>query len=163
MPRSARELFVDGLRSAHAMESESEEMLKRQLDSMTGYPDLLDRLRLHLDQTRGQKRRIEQILDHMGESASPLADFAMSAMGNVTALAHAVARDEVLKNMFANIGFENLQVAAYTSLLALEEEAGVAAAGLLEQSLGEERAMADWLSERVEAITMAYMRHAQRG
>lgn len=162
MAESARDLFVTGLRNAHAMENQAEEMIERQLDSMTDYPELLPRLRQHLDETRSQKRRLEEILDSLGESESSLKDMAMSFMGNLQAIGHSMAGDEVLKNTFANNAFENFEIAAYKSLLALNEEAGGSAAGLLEQSLAEERAMADWVASQVETVTMLYMRRQQR-
>lgn len=162
MAQSARDLFVDGLCNAHAMEAQAEEMRERQLDSRTDYPELLPRLRLHLDEKRIQKRRIEEILEDHGEAASPLKDMALSFMGGLQAIGAAMADDAPLKTMFANNAFENFEIAAYKSLLALNEEAGGSAAGLLEQSLAEEQAMADWTSANVETVTMLYMRRQQR-
>lgn len=162
MARSARDLFITGLRNAHAMENQAEEMLERQLDSLTDYPEILPRLRQHLDETRIQKRRIEEILGSLGETESTFKDMALSFMGAMQALGHAMAGDEVLKNAFANNAFENYEIAAYKSLLALNEEAGASAAGLLEQSLAEEQAMADWTESSVETVTMLYMRRQQR-
>ena len=40
-------------------------------------------------------------------------------MANLQAMAHSTADDEILKNTFANNAFENFQIAAYKSLIAL--------------------------------------------
>ncbi len=47
----------------------------------------------------------------------------MGLMGNMAALAHAPAQDEILKNTFANHAFENYEIAVYDSLIAIAEAA----------------------------------------
>lgn len=74
-----------------------------------------------------------------------------------------VADDEILKNTFANNAFENFQIAAYKSLLALTGPAGaMACKPLLEANLREEKAMADRIASNVERVTEALLaRQAQ--
>lgn len=158
MNDAAREAYLDGLRNAHALEKQAIEIIERQVERMDRYPELMQRLRQHLAETRAQEERLDRLLDQAGESRSMLKDVAMSFMGNMTAMAHAPADDEVLKNTFADMGFEAYEIAAYTSLIALAEEAGHAeAVGDLRRSLEEERAMYEWLERNVETITRAYV------
>ena len=83
-------------------------------------------------------------------------------MGNMMAMAHTVADDEILKNTFANNAFENFEIAAYKSLLALCGAAGAAdAKPLLEASLKEEQQMAAWIDANVEKVTMDYLARQQ--
>lgn len=51
-------------------------------------------------------------------------DTMMSLVGNMAALGHSAAPDEVLKNTFANFAFEDFEIASYTSLLILADLAG---------------------------------------
>ena len=101
--------------------------------------------------------RIESILDSMGENKSGLKDLALSFTGAMAALGHTVAPDEIVKNSFANFAFENFEIAAYKSLLALGAQGAPAAAtDLLSQNLEEEQAMAAWLDQNIEQVTLQY-------
>lgn len=158
MPESAKSLLVVGLRNAHAMEIQARELMERQLERTDDYPEVKAKLTMHLAETKEQLVRLEQILESCGESTSTLKDTAQSIMGNMMAMAHSVAGDEILKNTFANNAFENFEIAAYRSLLAMCGAAGVESARpLLEKSLEEEEKMAAWVAENVENVTRQYM------
>ncbi|TIP93697.1 MAG: DUF892 family protein, partial [Mesorhizobium sp.] len=62
------------LRDAHAMEEQAETMLSGQIERLENYPELRDRMTLHLEETRQQAKRLEQCLDRMGEGSSTLKD-----------------------------------------------------------------------------------------
>jgi ferritin-like metal-binding protein YciE len=124
----ARGVFITGLKNAHAMEKQALSIMGPQLERIENYPDVLQRMRQHKLETEGQVRRLEAVLERMGESASGLKDTVMSAVGGLATLGHATAGDEILKNSFANFAFENYEIAAYNSLIALAEAAGEAEA-----------------------------------
>jgi ferritin-like metal-binding protein YciE len=160
---AARRLFVVGLRNAHAMERQAQQLMERQCERLTDYPDVQLRLRSHLQETRQQLRRLEKQLGACGESHSTLKDAALSFLGNLAALGNALAGDEILKDTFANYAFEHFEIAAYKSLLALCEPAGMAdAAADLKLSLQEEEQMAAWLGAHVQDVTLAYLAREQR-
>jgi ferritin-like metal-binding protein YciE len=154
-----RSLFVTGLRNAHAMENEALSIMTPQLERIRNYPQVADRLRQHIDETHAQIGRLDRLLQSMRESTSALKDTALSIMGSVAALGHTPASDEILKNSLANFAFENYEIAAYKSLLAMAElGAEGEATELLRQSLAEEQAMARWLDENIGPITLQYAR-----
>jgi ferritin-like metal-binding protein YciE len=158
MDEQAEALFVTGLRNAHALEAEAEQIIGRQLERLINYRQLAERLRAHLDETRMQKERLERMLTRYSASPSSLKETATTLMGNMAAIAHTTAPDEVLKNTFANVAFENFEIAAYRSLIAMAETYGQRdAVGLLRQSLAEEERMARWLDENVAEITREFM------
>jgi ferritin-like metal-binding protein YciE len=160
---SARDIFVEGLRNAHAMERQAEELLKRQCERIGDYPDVQRQLRQHLEETRVQISRLDHCLAALGESPSALKDAALSLMGNIAAGGNALAGDELLKNMFANQAFENYEIAAYKSLLALAAHIEATdAKALLERSLHEERMMAKWVEDHLDEVTLAYVARQQR-
>ena len=69
----------------------------------------------------------------------------------------------ILKNTFANNAFENFEIAAYKSLLALCGPAGADnARAHLEASLREEEQMAQWVADNVEKVTLAYVAREAR-
>ena len=153
----ARNLLIVGLRNAHAMESQAQELMERQIERTDEYPEVQSRLREHLDETHQQIARLEDCLRLCGESASTLKDTATSLMANAHVMMNAMAGDEILKNTLANSAFERFEIAAYKSMLALCQEAGVDLAAPLKQSLREEEQMAQWIDSHVEGITLQYL------
>lgn len=163
MADTARDIFVVGLRNAHAMEIQARELMERQSERLGDYPEVQARIKAHLQETNQQLKRLEQCLDQCGETTSTLKDTAQSMMANVMAMTHAMAGDEILKNTFANNAFENFEIAAYKSLLTLCSEAGMESArALLEASLKEEERMAAWVNENVATITRQYVARERR-
>jgi ferritin-like metal-binding protein YciE len=159
-----RDIFIAGLRNAHAMENQALAIMKPQVARIENYPDVARRLEAHIKETEGQIERLERILDTLGEKRSSLKDLALSVGGAMAAIGHTVAPDEIIKNSFANFAFENFEIAAYKSLLVLARQAGDAAAvENLEANLAEEQAMADWLNENIEAVTLQYASLSESG
>jgi ferritin-like metal-binding protein YciE len=141
------------------MEHQAQEILERQIERSGDYPDVQSKLRAHLEETREQKRRLEECLKSLGSDTSMIKDAAMSLFGNMAAMTHAVAQDEIVKNALANNGLENYEVAAYKSLLSMCQEADEPAAvkNALETSLKEEEAMAAWTASSVTDITEQFI------
>jgi ferritin-like metal-binding protein YciE len=153
-----KDIFVSGLRNAHAMETQAREMMERQAERLNDYPDVQAKVKSHLAETVGQMKRLEECLAKFDESTSSLKDTAQSLMGNMAAMAHATADDEILKNTFANNAFENYEIAAYKSLLAICGPAGAESCKpALESNLREEEAMANWIAANVEKVTSEYL------
>jgi len=160
---NAKELFITGLKNAHSMERNAQEMLERQVERLEEYPELKSKLDSHLDETKAQLSRLEKCLSECGRSPSTLKDTIQSLGANMAAVGHAMADDEVLKNTFANSALEHYEIAAYKSLLAMADQAAIAGSkALLEESLREEERMAEWVDGHVQQVTLDYLRHEQR-
>lgn len=153
---ATRSVFVTGLRNAHAMENQALSIMKPQVERIERYPDVEQRLRLHIDETEGQIQRLERILDDLGEDRSALKDTALSLGGAMAAIGHTFAPDEILKNSFANFAFENYEIAAYKSLIALAQDSYADSLSLLQETLDEELEMADWLDRNMQAVTRKF-------
>lgn len=157
-----RDIFVTGLRNAHAMENQALSIMKAQHSRIENYPDVAQRLEVHIRETEGQRERLATILDKLGEGNSTLKDAALSISGSLAALGHAIADDEILKNSFANFAFENYEIAAYQSLITVAARGGYSSAiELLRKSLDEEMDMARWLDENLEKVTLKYVARRQ--
>lgn len=158
VPDTNRKLFLAGLRNAHAMEKEAQQIIARQLDRLEHYPKVEERLRRHLDETNNQIKRLDEALAALGEAPSGLKDVVTSFVGNLAALGHVPMGDEILKDSFANFAFENFEIAAYKSLFTMGEAVGQAPLiQILEPSLKEEQAMAQWLDDNLKEVTLTYM------
>jgi ferritin-like metal-binding protein YciE len=116
------------------------------------------RLKAHRVETEGQIERLDEILHSLDESASVVKDTTLGLVGNLAALGHTFAPDEILKNSFANFAFENFEVASYKSLITVGETGGFGnALPLLQRTLDEELAMARFCDESLPAITRKYL------
>jgi ferritin-like metal-binding protein YciE len=145
------------------METQARELMERQSERLDDYPEVKAKVTAHLQETNEQLRRLEKCLEACGESTSSIKDTAQSVAANAQAMAHSMAGDEILKNTFANNAFENFEIAAYKSLLALCGAAGVSEAKApLEASLQEEQRMAAWIDSNVEKVTLEYLSHQQQ-
>ena len=153
-----QEVFITGLKNAHGVEHQALALIDRQLDHLANYPEVADILRAHRVETEQQIQRIDEILSSFDTSASGVKDAVLSFTGNMAALAHVFAPDEVLKNQFANHAFENFEIAAYTSLITLADFGGYGKfTPLLEQSLGEEKKTAQLIIDSVPALTQKFV------
>lgn len=161
---TAREIYTTGLRNQHAVEKQAVELLGRQLNRLENYPEMSERIRMHIDESEVQAQRLEQLLGGMDSSNSTFKDIMASIGGNVAAMAHMPAPDEVLKNTFANFAFEHFEIASYRSLLTLAEAVGhTEAKPLLEQSLQEEISMAKWIEDNISSTTLTYLERSAAG
>ena len=101
-----RELFVTGLRNAHAVEKQALSIMTPQVARLEHYPEVAERLRLHIDETNGQIERLDELLASFETSGSALKDAALSMSGGMAAITHTFAGDEIVKNSFANFAFD---------------------------------------------------------
>lgn len=164
MSPEIRDIFVTGLRNAHAMENQALSIMKPQIKRIENYPEVRERLELHLRETERQISRLDEILDGLSETASTLKDTAMSFTGSVASFGHAVAGDEIVKNSLANFAFEHYEIAAYKSLLAIADHGGFTAAHeLLDDNLEEEVEMAGWLEANLQKVTLEFLALRERG
>ncbi len=159
-----RDLYITGLRNAHAMESQAMSVIDAQLARLESYPEMTQMLQQHRRETEGQIARLDRILEGMGESASTLKDTAMSAMGSMHAMGNALAADEVLKNHMADYMFEHFEIAAYTSLITMAEANGdTASIPLLQQNLAEEQRFQQQLIDSLPGVTQTFLQRTESG
>ncbi|MDB6454031.1 ferritin-like domain-containing protein [Falsirhodobacter sp. 20TX0035] len=155
---SANDVFITGLKNAHAMENQALSIMKPQVSRIEHYPEVAAQLDLHIRETENQIQRLEEILAGVDESHSSLKDAALSFTGSMAALTHSMASDEILKNSYANYAFEHFEIAAYISLITAGEESNATQAlSLLRQNLDEERRMATWIEDNLPTVTRAYI------
>jgi ferritin-like metal-binding protein YciE len=160
----AHSVFIIGLKNAHAMETQALSIMRPQLDRIENYPEVAQRLQQHITETENQLERLEQILDANGEDKSGFKDMAMSMAGGMGAIGHAMAGDEILKNSMANYAFEHYEIAAYKSLITIANAAGGSSAiSMLQKNLEEEQAMAQWLDQNIDAVSMKYLSLRESG
>jgi len=159
----AHDVYIAGLRNQHAVENQAIELLERQV-GLENYPEMRDRMQRHIEESREQARRLEDLLGQHDTSHSAFKDTVMSIIGNLAALGHSTASDEVVKNSLANFAFEHYEIASYSSLLTLAEIAGdTQAHTALNTSLREEKAMAQWLADHLDSTVRRFVERSAAG
>lgn len=150
--------LLDWLRDAHAMEQQAENMLKAQSKRLEHYPLLKARIDQHIDETLGQQKLIDGCLTRLGGSASTMKDMTGKLMAFGQAVGGSLMSDEVVKGAMAGYVFENVEIAAYTVLIAAAKAAGDnETLAACQQILPQEIAMAEWLLEHLPEITEAFL------
>ena len=155
---AVRETFVTGLKNAHALEHQALALMDRQMEHLAHYADVEQQLRMHRGETERQIERLETILADLGENPSALKDMVLQFTGNMAAMSHILAPDEILKNSFANYAFESFEVASYEALVIMAEEGGFESAlPLLNETLREEQAMQQWVAKTLPVVVRKYL------
>jgi ferritin-like metal-binding protein YciE len=161
---TARDIYITGLRNQHAVENQAIELLERQVGRLENYPEMKERMQRHIEESREQARRLEDLLSQFDTTHSAMKDTMMSLIGNIAAIGHSVTPDEVVKNTFANFAFEHYEIASYMSLLTLNEAVGHSAGrSALETSLREEKDMASWIADHIEPTTRRFLQRSAAG
>ena len=158
------EIYMQGLRNAHALETQAIEIMQRQVDRLEHYPEVKAGLQRHIQESEGQQQRVEQILSAHGTSHSSVKEAVTGLAGNLAALSHVFTTDEVIKNSFANYAFEHFEQAAYISLITMAEAAGdQQAVPLLRQNLEQEVAFGKVCGDQIAPTTKRYMELSAAG
>lgn len=158
MDDNVRDVLITGLRNAHALEKQAEDMMQNQARRLDNYPVLKQRVEQHVGETKVQIGRLEQGLERLGTSHSAMKDIGMQFSGNVQTMMHAAASDEVIKNSLASFAFENFEIATYKALITMAERGGEQEiANMCRQSLQEEEAMAQFLDEHLDETVVMYL------
>lgn len=158
MATEAREIYVTALKNTHALEMQALQIMERQVERLKNYPEMEEALRRHIEETHGQRARLEEALQALGDSPSAIKEGFLGFVGNMMALGHTPAQDEILKNTYANHAFENFEIAAYQSLITIGDAAGQGTSLTgFRQSLQEEEAMAQRVRTLIEPTTRRYV------
>jgi ferritin-like metal-binding protein YciE len=139
-------------------------MLNGQAKRLESYPELRQRISLHLDETKEQANRVAECLRELGSDTSVAKDAAAKAVTWTAGLAGMFAGDEVIKGAMAGFTFENFEISAYTALIATAEACGEShVAEVCRDILHEEQEMAAWLAQHLPETTRQYLAREEMG
>jgi ferritin-like metal-binding protein YciE len=82
----ARMFYITGLHNAHAMETQAIQLLTRQSERLENYPAMETKLRQHLEESKAQRTRLEEVMASLDESPSTLKEAILGIGGNFAAL-----------------------------------------------------------------------------
>src|SRR2546430_11603456 len=107
-------VFVVGLRNAHALEHQALALMDRQIDHLSHYPEVAQRLKAHRVETEGQIERLDEILHSLDESASADQGTTPGPGGHLPAPGPTVAAPPIPLDRFCHLALANFQLARLT-------------------------------------------------
>ena len=160
----AKQQYVMGVQSAHALEKQATQLINRQLERIESYPEVAALLQQHLAETEAQIQRLDKILEELGSGPSMIKDLATQVSGNMAAIMHTVMSDEIMKNHLANVAFEAFEQTTYRSLIAMAQAAGFPQhVPAYEATLAEEEKTFSTLLGMTEQLTVKFMQLSAEG
>jgi ferritin-like metal-binding protein YciE len=160
----AKQSYIMGIQSAHALEKQATQLISRQLERIESYPEVAAQLRQHLLETEQQIARLDGILSELGTTPSLTKDLATQMSGNAAAIMHSMMSDEIMKNHFANVAFEAFEQATYRSLISMAQLTGHQHhVAIYEQTLREEEKTFQTLLGMTDALTQKFMQLSLSG
>ena len=154
----SRELLANEARNLHAIQNNAKAMMHRVIDRLDDYPEAKQRLIAHLSDKDNEMRRLEQILNGLGEDPSSFKDSTMSMMGGLAGSMTGSLSDDIIKSSMITYGLASYEICAYEGMILLAEKAHQPEAiPLLKTCLAEEQAMADWLHEHMAPTLERYL------
>lgn len=159
-----KEQLTDWLRDAYAMESQAIEMLERQEQRITNYPEMLAKVKEHIEVSKRQAERLKKCLQMVGSDTSAIKTGIAMLVGNAQSISGVFAEDEIVKASVFNYSFEHFEIANYRALISAAQHCGESEiARLCQESLDEELEMADWLEQRLPEVTKTYLQRKEQG
>ena len=147
---SIEDLFVNELRDIYSAEKQLTRALPR-MAKAAKHPELREAFESHLEETRGQVDRLDQVFEQLDLPKRAKKCEAMEGLIEEAREHMEELDDKALLDVGMIISaqkVEHYEIAGYGSLVALAKQLGHGeAAGLLEQTLGEEKAADQKLNE----------------
>lgn len=153
-----RKYLESWLRDAYAMERAAIEILDKQNKRLAEFPMVQSRIREHLEQTRWHAQQVETCLRSLGTEPTGISDTMARVSGIMAGSAHAVAEDQVIKDLIANSAFENMEITSYRALSTAAQECGEYRIRMAcEDILQQEIMMAKWCEGTIVAVTQEFL------
>lgn len=158
---AAMKNIMDWLRDLHAMEQQSQRILKDMIKRLHHYPDLRERIESHLAETIIHEELLLDRIQELGSTPSVVKDFSAMLVAFGQSVAGMTVPDEVVKGAMSAYVFEHLEISGYSIVAAAATAIGdVETTRICNKILPEEIAMADWLLENLPQITEVYLARA---
>lgn len=152
-----RKTLIAWLRDAHAMETHSLTMLRRQAHD----PHELVHARLRFEEHfRDTERHVERLGDALRAlGATPSMEHTSSdPHGILKTVPASRCGDVIVKTALTRFAAEQIEVAAYTALIAAAEHVGESeVARLCRLNRSEDEEMAEWLDAQIAIVTVAML------
>jgi ferritin-like metal-binding protein YciE len=150
----AHDQLIAWLSDAYAMEQGLIPILQNHAqDARPATPTAATRIEQHVEETRIHASRLEQCLRELGTTPSSVKATVSSVIGTVESVTTGIFSDELVKNVLADYGAEQFEVACYRALVTAARALGhERIAALCELNLHEDKQMALWLDGQIPLV-----------
>ncbi|HET7315126.1 DUF892 family protein [Salinisphaera sp.] len=158
---TATQILINWLQEAHAMVEHGETMMSGRADALEDYPALRERLQAHVAESRHHAADIESAIEALGGELSRAKDIG----GKLSALGHSwgtqLTGETAVQSLAATLAFEHFEISNYRALAVAAEQAGANETQVrLARLRGDNEAMAEWLTDNLEATSRRYLQTA---
>lgn len=161
--KQARELYLNWLNDAHAMEHGLIKVMEHQAKDAKDFPEIQARIEQHAEQTQRHAEIIEEAIKRNGGTVHTVKEFFGSFLGGAGAMGTGMFRDELIKNLLSAQATEAFEIACYTALVHAADLLGdTQTAEVCRGILKDEEEMLRWLKDHTDQTvdTMLYTQGA---
>lgn len=159
MNEEQKRTYIAWLNDAHALEESLVVVLEKQIKELDGKPEMKDKLREHLEETRNHARLVRASLERNGESPTGGKDLMAKVGATISGFSMSMAEDSMVKNVHSSYAAEHVEIASYTVIRAAAKELGdMETAQACDEILADENDMAAWLLEQMPVVTVEYLK-----
>lgn len=150
------------LNDAYSVETDLTHVLESHAKAAKDFPDIQDKLREHLEQTRRHAELVGTRIAELGGQTHARKEGLAAILAPVQELlTGAVDEAAVLKNSVSDYAAENFEIATYRALIVAAQDSGDAeTAGVCQHILADEEEMATWLDQRMPGLVDRIVRGA---
>ncbi|HEX8917021.1 MAG TPA: DUF892 family protein [Chloroflexota bacterium] len=154
----SRNQLINWLNDAAGMEDNLVNVLEHQVDDFKPYPDIQQAVRRHLEVTKNHADMVRDCVKQLGGSPSTVKQAMGKIQGIFAGLSTGPADDEMVKNLLADFGSENFEIACYTSLISACNEIGESQiSSVCQRILQDEKNMAQTVLDAIPRVTNDYL------
>lgn len=149
-------LLVDWLKHAYKMENKLVAVLNKQAEDAENFPEIKEKVKQHLEESKGHAEVVKQCLEGLGAEAPEFQADVAQVGTSLAAMFDGEAEEyKVIKNAIMGFSSENMEIAVYTTIINIAEQAGEdnivkVCTNILEQ----EHEMATWLEDNLADLVV---------
>lgn len=151
-------MYLTWLNNAYAMENDIIKTLQGQIDDAEDFPDMQEKIKMHLKQTEGHAEKVKNIIERMDEDVNAVKSGMASMMGMMKGASMGMMHDKVIKNALADYATEHMEIASYKALIETAKVVGDnESIPVFESILKEEEEMAQILEKEMPMVLKQFL------
>lgn len=145
-----KKMLIAWLNDAHAMEEGLVQVLEKQIEETEGKPEMQDRLKQHLTETKRHAELVASCLARYDTEPSGSKDMFAKVSAAINGFGTSLLNDAMVKHVHSSYAAEHFEIGSYTVLRAAAIRLGDSeTATICDQIIVDEQSMADWLIEQI--------------
>lgn len=151
MNEKSNTFLEDWLKHAYVMENKLITVLTKHADDATNFPEVQDRIKQHLQETKGHAERVKECLETLNVAVPEFQADIKQLGANLSTLFNGESEEyKLIKNSIMDYSAENMEIAVYNTLLTISEQTNNSTVSEVCTSiLAEEHSMAKWLDDNL--------------